>query len=47
LFDKQRALAAIHPEARQLTPERAARASPAAFHPGAVRLYRERGAWKE
>ena len=47
LFERQRTLAGIHPEARQLTLERAAGASPAAFHPGAVRLYRERGAWKE
>lgn len=45
LFDKQSELAAIHPEARNLSLDRAAGESPAAFHPGATRLYRERGVW--
>jgi hypothetical protein len=47
LFDRQPDLAAIHPEARHLALERALQGSPAPFHPGAVRYYRERGAWKQ
>jgi TRAP transporter TAXI family solute receptor len=46
LFERQSALAAIHPEARHLSLETAVSASPARFHPGAERFYRERGAWK-
>jgi TRAP transporter TAXI family solute receptor len=42
LFEKQPALAAIHPEARNLSFETATKGSPAEFHPGALRLYRER-----
>ena len=47
LFEKQPELAAIHPEARSLSPERASTGSPAAFHPGAVSVYRDKGVWKE
>jgi len=46
LFEKQAQLAAIHPEARHLSLVTATEASPAPFHPGAERFYRERGAWK-
>jgi TRAP transporter TAXI family solute receptor len=46
LFEKQKDLAAIHPEARHLALATAVESSPAPFHPGADRFYRERGAWK-
>jgi uncharacterized protein len=46
LFEKRSELAAIHPEARHLSLDTATVGSPAPFHPGAERLYRERGAWK-
>jgi len=46
LFDRQAALAAIHPEARHLSLASAIDGSPAPFHAGAVRFYRERSAWK-
>jgi TRAP transporter TAXI family solute receptor len=43
LFERQPDLAAIHPEARNLSLKTAASGSPAPLHPGAARLYRERG----
>lgn len=46
LFDNKADLAAIHPEARRLSLETAVSGSPAPFHPGAVRLYREKSVWK-
>jgi TRAP transporter TAXI family solute receptor len=45
LFEKQETLAAIHPEARHLSVASAKTGSPADFHPGAIRYYREKGAW--
>jgi TRAP transporter TAXI family solute receptor len=43
LFEKQAELAAIHPEARNLSPGTALAGSPAGFHPGALRFYHEAG----
>ena len=46
LFERQGELVAIHPEAKNLSLITAVTGSPAPFHPGAVRYYRERGAWR-
>jgi TRAP transporter TAXI family solute receptor len=43
IFEKQAELAAIHPEARRLSLPTSVNGSPADFHPGAVRFYREKG----
>ena len=45
LFDHQGELAAIHPEAEKLSVETAVTGSTVPFHAGAVRYYREQGAW--
>jgi hypothetical protein len=47
LFEQQPALASIHPQARELSLDTALNGSPIPFHPGAIRLYRERNVWKE
>ena len=45
LFEHQDELAAIHPEAEKLSVETAVTGSTVPFHEGAVRYYREQGAW--
>jgi uncharacterized protein len=47
LFEHRDELIAIHPEAKNLALESAVKESPAPFHPGAIRYYREKQAWKE
>jgi len=44
LFERQSALAAIHPEAAKLSLTTAMKGSPAPFHPGALRYYRDKNA---
>ena len=46
MFEGKAALVAGHPEARHLAPPSSLDASPAAFHPGALRYYKETGAMK-
>ena len=45
LFEHRRELAAIHPEAENLTMRTAAAGAPIGYHPGAERAYREAGEW--
>lgn len=46
LFERQGELAAVHPEAKKLSLERALTGSPLGYHAGAVRYYRERNVWR-
>ena len=47
LFEQQPALATIHPQARELSLQAARTGVSIPFHAGAIRYYRERGAWTE
>jgi TRAP transporter TAXI family solute receptor len=47
LFDEQPTLAQIHPQARELSIDRATAGASIPFHPGAIRYYKERGVWKD
>jgi hypothetical protein len=47
LFEEQPTLASIHPQARELGIETATKGATVPFHPGAIRYYRERGAWTQ
>jgi TRAP transporter TAXI family solute receptor len=44
LFERQAELVSIHPEARNLSLTTAVKGSPAPYHPGALRWYRQQGA---
>jgi uncharacterized protein len=43
LFEKKAELAAIHPEASNLSPAKAVKGSPAEYHEGALRYYKQHG----
>jgi TRAP transporter TAXI family solute receptor len=45
LFENKAALVAIHPEAKNLSLATAVTGSPAEFHSGAIRYYKEQNAW--
>lgn len=47
LFEQQPTLATIHPQARELSIATARAGASIPFHPGAIRYYQERGAWKQ
>ena len=47
LFTHRDQLVAIHPEAANLSLESAVKESPAPFHPGAIRYYKEQNVWPE
>ena len=47
MFERRAELVAIHPEAANLSLESAVRDSPAPFHPGAIRYYKEQHVWPE
>ncbi|HTG72235.1 MAG TPA: TAXI family TRAP transporter solute-binding subunit [Terriglobia bacterium] len=47
LFEHQKELVAIHPEAANLSLESAVKDSPAPFHSGAIRYYKEQHVWPE
>jgi uncharacterized protein len=45
LFENKETLVGIHPEAKNLSLTTAVEGSPAEFHPGAIRYYKEKNAW--
>ncbi len=47
LFDNRTELEAVHPEAKNLKLETAVEGSPIDYHPGAIRYYKDKGAWKK
>jgi len=47
MFDFKPELVAVHKEASKLTLQKAIIGSPAPFHPGAIKYYKEQGVWKD
>jgi TRAP transporter TAXI family solute receptor len=47
LFEQQPELTTIHPQAKELSVDRALTGASIPFHPGAIRYYQERGVWKQ
>jgi TRAP transporter TAXI family solute receptor len=47
LFSRRTELIAVHPEAANISLESAVKDSPAPFHPGAIRYYKEQHVWPE
>lgn len=47
LFEQQPTLATIHPQAKELSIDKALAGASIPFHPGAIRYYQERGVWKQ
>jgi len=47
LFEEQPTLATIHPQAQELSIDTVTKGATIPFHPGAIRYYRERGAWTQ
>ena len=47
LFDNKAELETIHPEAKNLKLETAVEGSPIDYHAGAIRYYKDKGAWKK